>query len=182
MTNRDWFCVALRVLGVWQLLQTVQQIAWSPALLGAGVYGGYGLVILIGATTTTALGVGLLLFAPAIAERFYPLASGQPTGDMEGQGSALRIGMQVLGVVALLRAIPAFGGVLTGLFYRGGFMGGLRTIRDGDISSQLLSFGFHLVFAVVLLAGPNQIIAWLSRLRYVAERDTYEPPPIEEQP
>src|SRR4051812_15112512 len=76
MTDRDWFCLALRLFGIWLLIEAVE--ATVPYLLfaiganGVGQNTFYVVSMIIWLIMRTAVGLVILLFAPAIAARVYP--------------------------------------------------------------------------------------------------------------
>lgn len=180
MNSREWFCLALRVLGVWQLMSSIEHAAWATySLTSQGpVLAAMTLWALGGAASLTA-GMLVLLFAPAIAERFYPAAADEPEVDPVAIVDAFMVGSRVLGVYALLLAMQGLGGVLAGFalqFLRFGFPGGIATSDAYSLARGVMM----LAFAYVLLFGHERAFAFLSRLRYVAERDAYQPPSVEE--
>jgi hypothetical protein len=185
VNNRDWFCLALRVFGLWWLMLGIEnsathlhvylsQIAFSP---------GWAFLI-VWPLLRTASGLLLVLFAPAISCRVYP----SPTSDGNGanhaeSGSALKIGIQLLGVYALLLAVQSLGTVLPGLFTSGARGGATELMKliASTYQTELLKCGLNLAFGAILLLGNDRVVTALERLRYVAERDAYTPPPLAEE-
>jgi len=184
MTNRDWLCLGLRLLGIWMLVQAVEGII--PYLLYIFIQdsraGGiqmiaYSIVLL---TCRTTLAMILVLFAPAIAARFYRSVDRIETTDVEiNEVKALRIGVQLLAVCALLLAIQSGAKVLYRLLASGNFLE-FNYLEETYLQS-LMNCGLNLTFAAILLMWNEQVITLIAKWRYVPERDAYEPPPIEEK-
>jgi hypothetical protein len=74
MTPRDWFTLILRVLGVWELIATADEVVtilninaglWHPARTEIQSYIAHGIA-------TFLIGIWLLKGAPTIARIFYP--------------------------------------------------------------------------------------------------------------
>ncbi len=187
MINRDWFCLALRLFGIWLLIQAIE--GFVPYLLFA--IGGYG--VSIGFSNAAALvfwfigrsaiGLVLLFFAPAIAARFYPSTSSSETLPIEDEAKPLKVGIQLLGVYALLLAVQSASGVIVGYLSGNSFSlnQGINFSGAGaGYIASLLTFGLNLAFAAMLIIWNEQVVTLLAKFRYVPERDAYEPPPLNE--
>jgi len=191
MMNRDWFCLALRLLGIWMLVQTVEYVVALVPMLFLGGFESIGLkgfsqylypfIWLVGRTT---LGFGVLLFAPVIATRFYPSkASAEPEHPELDESRLLRVGIQLLAVYALLLAVQSGAGLILGLLATDGSVAMLGATSSGTEASylqHLLSCGLNLGFAAILIMWNTRVITLIEKIRYIPERDAYEPPPIEE--
>ncbi len=184
MTNRDWFCLALRLFGIWLLIRAVETIV--PYLLFAVIANVVAQSFVQVASTVlwligrTAIGLVLLLFAPAISERFYPSIATTETTHLDNEAKPLKVGIQLLAVYALLLAVQSATGVILGLlsdvdysFAPGANFGGTGR---GYLAS-LLTFGLNLAFAAILLVWNERVVTFIAKFRYVPERDAYEPPP-----
>ena len=44
----------------------------------------------------------------------------------------------------------------------------------------MLSCGFNLTFAAILIMWNDRVITIIEKFRYIAERDAYQPPPLED--
>jgi len=80
MTPHDWFTLFLRLLGVWELIGTVDQAitilnisagVWRPERTTIGTYITHGLAAFL-------IGIWLLKAAPTIARAFYPAKPSDP--------------------------------------------------------------------------------------------------------
>ena len=180
MINRDWFCLALRLFGIWLLIQAIEQFV--PLLLyvisGSGPSRGfsYAVTIVFWLVGRSVIGLVLLFFAPAIAARFYPSASSSKSQRVEDEVNFLKIGMQLLGVYALLLAVQYASRVIVGYLSGDGF----SLNAGGSYFASLVTFGLNLAFAAILIIWNEQVVTLLAKFRYVPERDAYEPPPLDE--
>jgi hypothetical protein len=119
MTDRDWFCLALRLFGIWHLIEAVETIV--PYLLfaiganGVGQNAFYVVSMIIWLIVRTAIGLVLLLFAPAIAARVFPGTASTETTHSDDKARPLKVGIQLLAVYALLLAVQSGAGVILGL-------------------------------------------------------------------
>lgn len=184
MTNRDWFCLALRVFGIWALLQGVDLLV--PNLMQfINIRGGnavHFIPTLLWLTGRTAIGLVLLLFAPAIAIRFYPNPASTETTCRVDEAKLLKIGIQLLAVYALLLAFQSGATVVGGLWMSDEDFDGVHPRMDFYFSdsayiASMFSLGLNLAFAAILLMWNEHVVAFIQRNRYVPERDAREPPP-----
>ncbi|MEM9352417.1 MAG: hypothetical protein AAGA92_05340 [Planctomycetota bacterium] len=189
MTNRDWFTLALRILGVWllvQCLEIIPQVFFFSLVNSMGQATTYTLITLCWLAVRTALGLFLLFFASSIALRFYPKGADSPqVGSASGtETKPLRIGLQLLGVYALLLAAQSGGKVIEGVWSGVPITWDAKT---GTISggatylNSLINLGLSLGIATVLLIWNEGVVSLIERFRYVPERDAYVPPALEEQ-
>ncbi len=132
-------------------------------------YSAYMVLWLIG---RTAIGLVVLLFAPAIAARFYPTMDSTETTHLDDETKPLKIGIQLLAIYALLLAVQAAARVIPGILSG-------NNVESGHLTN-LLTFGLNLAFAAILLLGKERIVTFIDKVRYVPERDAYEPPPLNE--
>lgn len=187
MTNRDWFCLALELFGIWLLIQAVETIV--PYLLFA--ISGNPVVqnptqvatMVLWLIGRTAIALVLLLFAPAISARFYPSMTSTETTHLEDEAKPLKVGIQLLAVYALLLAVQSGAGVILGLLsgVDYGFAPGANFGGTGSrYFASLLTCGLNLAFAAILLMWNERIVTLIAKFRYIPERDAYEPPPDRE--
>ena len=185
MNNREWFSLALRLFGIWLFIQAIEEFV--PYLLffisDSGPWPGFtyaaGLVVWF--FVRTAVGLVLLLFAPAIAARFYPSTSSDETQPVEEEASVVKVGIQLLGVYALLLAGQSVSGVVMGYLTGNTFIFNQGLSFNDSASyylSNLLTFGLNLALAAIFIIWNEQVITLLAKFRYVPERDAYEPPPL----
>ena len=183
MTNRDWFCLALRLFGIWILIQAIEQtvpylLFYLSRTIGVGGFQAF-IAQAIWLACRTALALVLIMFAPAITERFYPSAEPSVTDSLEvNETRALRVGIKLLAVYALLLAVQSVGSIVYSTLILG-VPSNFMSSEHGYIVS-FLTCGLNLAFAAILLIWNEQIITFIERFRFVAERDGYEPPPIDE--
>ena len=114
MTNRDWFGLALRLFGIWLLLYSIESIVPSLIMVifmspGMGPGPSYAFVLGFWFIGRTAVALVLVVFAPAIASRFYPEVPSQEPGAPGSGVKPLRVGLQLLGMCAVLLAIQSVG-------------------------------------------------------------------------
>ncbi len=186
MTNRDWFCLALRLFGIWLLIHAVEMIVplmWAISVNGIGQHFAHVVSMVLWPIGRTAIGLVLLFFATAIAARFYPSMASTETTHLDDETKPLKVGIQLLAVYALLLAVQSGAGVILGLLSgdnydltRGANFIGAKT----SYFTSLLTFGLNLAFAVILLVWNERVVTLIAKFRYVPERDAYEPPPVNE--
>lgn len=182
MTSRDWFCLALRVLGVWQLASAVPYVAMvASSLSSSGTLDGSDILrFLYWGGAVTAVGLFLLLFSPAIATRLYPKEGGlgQPSPpDLPER--LLEVGLRLLGVYLLVQAVHQLTTSIVSAVMTAQYSGVSWHEQLFSLAlSDLVASGIYAALGSVVLLGPKRIIAALDRLRYDAERDAYVPPPI----
>jgi len=187
MRNQDWFCLALRLFGIWLLIQAVETfVSYVSFFFSSGNAFTRQIIVSTVAWSVgrTASGLVLLLFAPAIATRFYPSRVAAETTRPEVDGTKpLKVGIQLMAVYALLLAVQSGAGVILGLL-NGGFGNGAMAMNfrgaGASYLASLLTVGLNLAFAAMLLIWNDRIITFIEKFRYVPERDAYEPPPISE--
>jgi len=181
MTNRDWLCLALRLLGIWLLVQAAEQMTQYVSYYLAGMFNfqGVGLAF-FWLTLRTLFALILTLFAPAIATRFHPIAKTHSETKLSefNESRALKIGIQLLAVYALLLAVQSGARVIGNLFFDSSVRG--FNYWEENYLKSLLSFGFNLAFAAILILWNDRVITIIENFRYVAERDAYVPPPLED--
>lgn len=187
MTNRDWFCLALRLFGIWLLIEAVETIV--PYLLFAisgnvrGQNMSWVVTTVLWLIARTAVGLVLLFFAPAIAVRFYPRTTSTEKTHFDDEARPLKIGIQLLAVYALLLAVQSGAGVIMGLLsgdhYGFALAANFNGAERGYLAS-LLTFGLNLAFAAVLLIWNERVVTLIAKFRYIPERDAYTPPPVNE--
>ena len=188
MTNRDWFGLALRLFGIWLLLYSIESIVPSLIMVifmspGMGPGPSYAFVLgfwFIGRTTVALV---LVVFAPAIASRFYPEVPPQEPAAPGSESKPLRVGLQLLGMCAVLLAIQSVATVILQILSNEKAMfvsGAVSYNPDQPYLKSLINAGLNLAFAAVLLIWNERVVAFIERFRYVPERDAYEPPPLEE--
>ena len=184
MVNRDWFCLAVRIFGLWLLISSIEQCV--PYLIWAlsdnsGI--GYALSAALWFVGRLAVGLVLILFAPALAARFYPQGeTAAPAADFD-ESKPLKVGLQLLGMYALLLAVQAAAVVIASYVDANALTGAMPMSIDPMASGylgSLLTCGLNLAFAVILITFNEQLVTFLTKLRYVPERDGYEPPPRSE--
>lgn len=182
MPARDWFTLALRVLGIWLLIQTVQHVVPLAYLLSEygpfrtgflGMGGAFGAfdwsyIIFYAAQVTvhTGFGLGLLMYGPLIARRFYPADESTAAAPGASADDLYRIGCRLLGIYSFLLAVPPVA----------------RMAGGGVDPDEVVRGGLYLAMAALLLLGAKRIGAILSRIRYDPQRDAYQPPPAEKEP
>ncbi len=183
MTNRDWFCLALRLFGIWLLIGAIETIV--PSLLffiganGLPNNTSYLVSMFLWLIGRTAVGLGLLLFAPAIAARFYPATTSTEAIESYDEARPLKIGIQLLAVYALLLAVQAGAGVVFGLLSLDKYTLGMGRISNGgeeNYLASLLTCGLNLAFAGILLIWNERVVTLIAKIRYIPERDAYKPP------
>lgn len=189
MTNRDWFCIALRLAGVWLFIDAVESIA-SYALFfisglsalsptGSGPYVTYIVYMSVWLIGRTAIGLVLLFFAPAIAARFYPGTEIAATAPSNVDIRPLKVGLQLLAMYALLLAVQFGAGVILDLFSGNAFNFAFGANANSSATSfvaRLLNCGLNLAFAAVLLMWNERVVTLIEKFRYIPERDIYQPP------
>jgi len=109
MSGRLLFEIALRVLGVWFFLTSINSLLLTLSLYFDGAPGSYWLGYAATFVAQLMLGVMLVVFAPAMAARFYPSVSDIVEPRMAvGPGDIYRTACFVLGVYLLVQtAEPA---------------------------------------------------------------------------
>jgi hypothetical protein len=151
MINRDWFCVALRLFGIWLLIEAVESVV--PYLLYAisgnvaGRNMSYVVSMFLWLIGRTAIGLVLLFFAQAIAVRFYPSTASTETTHSDDEARPLKVGIQLLAVYALLLAVQSGAGVILGLLSGDSYALALGTNFNGaerGYFASLLTFGLNL--------------------------------------
>ncbi len=187
MTNRDWFCLALELFGIWLLIHAVETIV--PYLLFAisgnlvGQSPTQVAIMVLWPIGRTAIALVLLLFAPAISERFYPSIATTETTHLDNEAKPLKVGIQLLAVYALLLAVQSAAGVILGLLSGVDYSlapGATFGSTGRSYIASLLTCGLNLAFAAILLVWNERIVTFIAKFRYVPERDAYEPPPDRE--
>ncbi|TWT66278.1 hypothetical protein Pla123a_46720 [Posidoniimonas polymericola] len=181
MNSREWFCLALRVMGVWQLSSVVPYLAMLVASLASGGNTPFEFfIVLLWVVVYTGLGLFLLLFAPAIAARFYPgsAAESRPTAQ-DLPDRMLELGLRLLGAYLLVLAVHTLLTYVANAIAVAAYSNvSWRQQLAASGPRELISTAVYVTLGLVVLAGPKRIIAGLDRLRYNAERDAYTPPPI----
>jgi hypothetical protein len=187
MINRDWFCLALRLFGIWLLIEAVETIvpyllfAFSGSPIGQNT--SWFVTIVLWLLARTAIGLVLLFFAPAIAVRIYPATAPTETTPTGDEARPLKVGIQLLGVYALLLAVQSVPGFILGLLAgeRYAFTPGSTITGAGrGYLASLLTFGLNLAFAALLLMWNERVVTLIAKFRYVPERDAYTPPAVHE--
>jgi hypothetical protein len=183
MTNRDWLCLGLRLIGIWMLIQAVEGMVPIFIYLFSGFnsFGGISTIVsaIVWLVGRTVFALVLVLFAPAIATRFYPQASPSVTSVSEiNETKALRIGVQLLAVYALLLAVQSGSGTIYGLLV--GHNASTFAYSEGSYLQSFMTCGLNLAFAAILLIWNERVIMFIAKFRYVAERDAYDPPSVDE--
>ena len=183
MTNRDWFCLALRLFGIWLLIHAVEMIVplmWAISVKGVGQHFAHVVSMVLWPIGRTAIGLVLLFFAPAIAARFYPSTASTETMHFDDEAKPLKVGIQLLAVYALLLAIQSGAGVILGLLSGDNYglaQGTYFNSAERGYFTSLLTFGLNLAFAAILLIWNERIVTLIAKFRYIPERDAYKPPP-----
>jgi hypothetical protein len=185
MTNRDWFCIAIRLLGIWLLIDAVESIVSNvlfviSGLLGPGdPYVTYVVNMSVWLIARTTIGLVLLFFAPAIAARFYPSTQTTETTHSDAEVRPLKVGLQLLAIYALLLAVQSGAGVILGLFsgnvYDLGLGANVNFSATGYLE-RLLNCGLNLAFAGVFLMWNERVVTLIEKFRYIPERDSYRSP------
>jgi hypothetical protein len=195
MTNRDWFTLALRVFGIWLLIGGIEAITTLAVMLISELAGSsplgvdefftfYTIYSALWNVLRTTIGLLVLFFAPAIAARFYPGTSAAETNARAAAGpppeefKPLRVGLQLLGVYALLLAVQS-GSAFVVSFLSGGsssFILGSDVNLQGNYLADLLRFGLQLAFAAILLIWNDRVVFLIEKFRYIPERDGKSPP------
>ncbi len=190
MTSKDWFCLALRLFGIWLLLQSVQEfvpwLCYALSAFGSGPGFPDWSYMAIWFLLATGLALVLVFFAPAISVRFYGTASGNETAvqtTRSSESNALKVGIQLLAVYALLLGLQALSGVALGML-SGDIRASLTSVdygsADYDYMTSLLTCGLNFAFALLLIIWNTRIISFIEKIRYVPERDAYEPAPLDD--
>ena len=186
LINRDWFCLALRLFGIWLLIQAIEEFVpyLLHAISGFGAIGfSYAAALVFWFVGRSVIGLVLLFFAPAVAARFYPSTSSSETLPIEDEARPLKVGIQLLGVYALLLAVQSASGVIVGYLSGDSFSPnqGINFSGAGaGYIASLVTFGLNLAFAAMLIIWNEQVVTLLAKFRYVPERDAYEPPSLNE--
>lgn len=126
----------------------------------------------------TAIGLVLVLFAPAITARFYPSTATKETTHSDDEVKLLKVGIQLLAVYALLLAVQYGAGVIIGLMQIDNYAVLLET--EPEYLSNLLNFGLNIAFAAILLMWNDRVVTLIAKIRYVPERDADKPPSANE--
>ncbi len=177
MVQRDWFCLALRLFGLWLLIQSIEQFAYYVLMVIAtieatdsapGIY--YMASAVLAFIVRTIMGLVLLWFAPAIAMRFYPRTESTEVSHVDSETRPLQVGIQILGLYALLLAVQSASDVIVH-YLRG---------ASNTYLTSLFTCGLNLIFGAMLILWNERVLACIERMRYVPERDAYEPPPLRE--
>lgn len=184
MNSREWFCLALRVLGVWQLVEGLSYLPGDlSSYLQTGPLGSEsaGLSVMTWSLTKLAIGLFLVLGAPFCAAVCYPK---QPPGDSEAArvlpAQFLRVGLRLLGAWLVVRGghtllVSLAKSGLDAYYTHSPWNEAWPVNYLGDITSTCIDVGL----GIAIFVGPQHIVAVLDRLRYSAERDAYTPPPLE---
>ncbi len=184
MNNRDWFCLALRLLGIWILIQAVETILpYLFSMIGGGEFYQAFVFTFLWVAARTTIGLVLLLFAPAITARFYPSTESTETMPLGfDETRLLKVGIQLLAVYALLLGVQSGASVILGFLASvirvGKSMGPGFSGSGSEYLRSLLNLGLNFAFAAILLMWNDRIAAFIAKFRYIPERDAYEPPPI----
>lgn len=161
MTALDLLTLALRVIGFWVLLSTVESTALAVAMLSTGPGVRTGLVVELGAVafSRAALAAFLLLFAPAIASRFYRDVLGTPLPIDPKQGYELAA--RILGLFSLISAIHPASTIGTRLF-EPGFLDEL--LSPGSwYWAYLIEAVSYVLLGVLLVGWAPRIVAPFAR-------------------
>ena len=188
MTTRDIFILALRVLGIWTFLRALGGVAGALAATfmffkehnqpGGGM-AGFNLAGYVFVTWMVPVALGfaacvLWLYAPKLASPFYgdpKPADEVPPVISVTEGGMYRVACRVLGIYALLVAVPSLTTVIASFTSQQSW--------DEYHHAVLLTTCFYFVFSLVLICGAGRIAAWLGRIRYNPERadpDKYHTP------
>lgn len=190
MTSKDWFCIALRLFGIWILIQAVQEfvpyLLYTFSSIGAGQGITYWIFMLVWFLIRSTFALVFIIFAPAIATRLY----GKDPPPVEASAAsatvapnALKVGMQLLAVYAIILGVQSLAGVVMGIL-SGESISLDLAVGYGSGQSEylrsLLTCGLNFVFAAILIIYNERLVTFIQRIRYVADRDAYEPPSLEE--
>ena len=187
MTTRDIFILALRVIGFWTLLSAVSGLTYALVMTYQlfGVSSGkgflppeYGLidVLLVAWLPISIQCIAACIcfrYATNIASLFYgqaECAEETPPVISVTEAGMYRVAAQLLGVYALLAAIPPLSRSIAR------FAAGVPVPFEVTAPVQAC---LYLTSAVLLICGAPSIARWLGKLRYdpeTADPDKYHVP------
>ena len=189
MTARDLLTLALRVMGFWVIIRALGLLDYAclvvfsvfdtpevPAGVSYATDAPLYMIVtaLADPVITGCLGILLLLFAPRMSARFYPTtaASSSDTNVVAWKvADVYRVGVQLMGIYALLLAIPLLVRDTSWLFSRDR----LEPVTAHGISGMITG-GLYLACSVVLVYGSRNVAEWLSSVRHVPETPGIEEP------
>ncbi len=175
MTARDIFILALRVFGFWALLRVVGGLSYALAMTSqfVGLSSGnfwppFGLIdMLVTAWLPTAIqciaACICFRYATNIASLFYgPAECAEETPPVISvtESGMYRVAAQLLGVYALLAAIPPLSRSIAR------FAAGVPT--PFELAAPVEAC-LYLASAVLLICGARSIAQWLGKIRYDPE-------------
>ncbi len=165
--------VALRVMGLWFIFggiclipMAVSTFFWGPqGSMTAGQHLWLSLSGMIPVAVRIVVGVLVVAFSGWIVSKFYPppaADSGEIRFGKVGAGDLFRIACFVLGIYAMLQAVPSAVRLADELMAAGPHTGG-RVIQDA------VHTGIYLVSGLILVFGAKGIARWMASLRYDAD-------------
>lgn len=165
--------VALRVVGLWFIFEGICLIPMAVSTFFWGPQGSMtvwqhlwaSLSGMIPVAVRGVVGILVVVFSGWIVSRFYspPAAdSGEIRFGKVGVGDLFRIACFVLGIYAMLQAVPSAVRLVDELMASGPHTGG-RVIQDA------VNAGVYLVSGLVLVFGAKGIAQWMASLRYDAD-------------
>lgn len=165
MSARLLIEVALRVLGLWFLLNSVvtmtETASWHLAnVLAGGSDVGTHFLVLSGVAVAVqlALGVMLIRWAPGMAARFYPPDAEKPEPQIRvGPGDIYQTACFVLGVYLLVRGVESVGRLA---------IGALSFSPGPQLASVAVSAMVYTASGLLLIFGSRRIGQLVSNLRY----------------
>ena len=109
MNSHDWFTLAVRILGLYLLISSLEEfipyLLYLMSDMGSQMGTSFMIGIFIWFIGRTALSLVLVLFAPALASRFYVRSTPENTSSRIDEEKALAIGLKLLAFYALLLAL-----------------------------------------------------------------------------
>lgn len=164
MSARLLLEVALRILGVWFIFTAVNALTTTASFYLSGGWGEpsvdltrWFFVSGISVVVQSALGLGLIFFAPVMAARFYrEQADAGESQARVGAGGIYRIACFVLGAFLFVSAAEPAGRIVNAGFQ------GQRYGMAGDAFTTIA----YMTAGILLVFGSRRIGERLSSLRY----------------
>jgi hypothetical protein len=171
----DVAVVALRLLGIYVLMQGAVTVTWVVSAIRALLDGGglsrliQFMVQLLPFAICMAVGIYLLKLAPALALRILPRRGGGenvPADEREtGSVSLQAVGFSIAGAVVVALAVPRFCYSLFSTFLRNSDVYSPPTNLYGYLNA-LLQPTLEIAFGVWLFVGSRRLAAYWHRIRH----------------
>ncbi len=163
MKNQDLAVFGVRLLGLFVLVQALQQILWPISMWSNSSRHSPGqiLLMMIPLILLTGLGVAIFVMSPRIASRLAPDAESISQIDSPGLQSML---LATIGVFLMVRSIPSIAATIVPLLLPNDPIS--APMRSSMVSTSQLTFMVTQSLAGILLfARADGLAAWWHRMR-----------------